>query len=249
MRGGFDRRIARAQELTATYPESADLLGFYRELSIFQKPIFGELRSTDVGRLAAYFPALIELVERAGPDPLAHFARECLRDAAAREELLTGYWEAPAKCTAAPENQFFARVLLQPFAEYLAGRGQLDLEGMPSTCPFCSANPGAAVLRGEGDGAKRSLLCSLCATEWPYRRILCPNCGEEQKDKLPFYVAEEIDHVRVEACDTCNTYVKSIDLTKNGLAVPEVDEVATVTLDLWAEEHGYSKLQNNLLGM
>jgi formate dehydrogenase maturation protein FdhE len=28
-----------------------------------------------------------------------------------------------------------------------------------------------------------------------------------------------------------------------------VDEIATVALNIWAEEHGYSKLEPNLLGM
>jgi len=35
----------------------------------------------------------------------------------------------------------------------------------------------------------------------------------------------------------------------NGLAVPEVDELASVSLDLWAAEKGYNKLQVNLLGL
>ena len=39
----------------------------------------------------------------------------------------------------------------------------------------------------------------------------------------------------------------AIDLTKNGLAIPCVDELACVPLDLWAEEAGYEKLQRNLL--
>ena len=51
-------------------------------------------------------------------------------------------------------------------------------------------------------GAKRFLLCSLCFNEWEFRRLLCPNCGEEDKDKLPVYTAEEFPHIRVEACDT-----------------------------------------------
>jgi formate dehydrogenase maturation protein FdhE len=33
------------------------------------------------------------------------------------------------------------------------------------------------------------------------------------------------------------------------LAVPVVDELASVPLDIWAEEQGYTKLQPNLLGM
>ena len=40
-----------------------------------------------------------------------------------------------------------------------------------------------------------------------------------------------------------------IDLSKNGLADPLVDELASVPLDLWAQEHGYAKLHPNLLGM
>jgi formate dehydrogenase maturation protein FdhE len=40
-----------------------------------------------------------------------------------------------------------------------------------------------------------------------------------------------------------------VDLTKNGRAEPLVDEMATPHLDLWARDHGYTKLQSNLLGM
>jgi FdhE protein len=63
------------------------------------------------------------------------------------------------------------------------------------------------------------------------------------------YTAKEFPHVRIEACDTCRTYIKSVDLTKNGLAVPVVDELATISLALWADERGYTKVQLNLLGM
>jgi FdhE protein len=63
------------------------------------------------------------------------------------------------------------------------------------------------------------------------------------------YVAAQIDHIRVEACDTCRAYLKSVDLTKDGFAVPEVDEIATVALNLWAEDRGYTKIETNVLGM
>ena len=106
-----------------------------------------------------------------------------------------------------------------------------------------------AVLRPEGDGGKRSLICSLCSTEWDLRRLLCPQCGEEDKEKLPIYTAQQFPYIRVEACDSCHSYMKAIDLTKNGLAVPEVDDLASVALDLWAQEKGYTKLQVNLFGI
>ena len=51
------------------------------------------------------------------------------------------------------------------------------------------------------------------------------------------------------ACDACHCYIKTVDLTKDGHAVPVVDELATIPLNLWATEHGYLKLQSNFLGI
>jgi FdhE protein len=89
----------------------------------------------------------------------------------------------------------------------------------------------------------------LCAHQWNFRRIYCPACGEEREPQMAFYSAPEISHVRVDVCDSCHHYLKTVDLTKYGYAVPVVDELATIPLDLWAVEHGYTKLQTNLLGI
>jgi FdhE protein len=78
---------------------------------------------------------------------------------------------------------------------------------------------------------------------------VCPSCGEEDNHKLPVYTADEFDYIRVEACDTCKSYIKSVDLTKNGHAELAVDEIAAAALDLWAREHGYEKIELNLMGM
>jgi formate dehydrogenase accessory protein FdhE len=211
--------------------------------------VYEELRSsgeTDMRGLLRHFPALLKLVRRTGPETLADFGAEHFSSPDTQLELLLAAWEGGADEDA---GRFYARVLLQPYAEHLALRGKIDVEETTAICPFCSARPVAGVLRGEGDGAKRWMLCSLCATEWPYLRVVCPSCGERDKDKLPVYTAADFDHVRVEACDQCRTYVKSVDLTRNGRAVPVVDELATVALNIWAEEHGYAKLESNLLGL
>jgi len=246
MKFSYEARIARAKELSEIYPTAASLLSFYRDLAEFQKPVF-EQADSEVRSLVGHFPALLELVRAKGPEPLAWFGAEHLRDPEAPEKMLLACWQGEAPHD---EGRFYARVLLQPYAERLAtGTTVGNITGSESVCPFCSARPALAVLRGEGDGAKRSLQCSVCSTEWLYRRVLCPGCGEENKDHLPIYIAEGLDHVRVDACDTCRTYIKSIDLTKNGHAVPIVDEIATVALNIWAEEHNYAKLEPNLLGM
>ena len=243
----WDRRIGRAEQLAHTCPPAAELLRFYGKIVRFQKGIYEQLKP-DSGRppvsvLVPHFPALLSLVKRIGPAPVAHVAGELAQDKSQWEDLLANSGNASA------EREFFARCLLQPYTEYLASRSDIAVGVVQPACPFCASNPVVAVLRGEGDGAKRFLLCSLCATEWDFRRLLCPNCGEEKEPKLPVYTAQEFPHVHIEACDSCRMYIKSVDLTKNGLAAPVVDEIATVSLNLWAEEHGYTKLQLNLLGM
>ncbi|MCH7491120.1 MAG: hypothetical protein IID05_10550 [Gemmatimonadetes bacterium] len=40
-----------------------------------------------------------------------------------------------------------------------------------------------------------------------------------------------------------------MDLRKDGRAVPLVDDLATVELDVWCRERGLRKIQPNLLGM
>ena len=92
-------------------------------------------------------------------------------------------------------------------------------------------------------------MCSLCFTEWSFHRILCPHCGETDFGKLPVFTSEEFALLRVEGCETCKTYLLSVDMTKDGTAVPVVDELAALSLNLWAQQEGYRKLQPNLLGL
>lgn len=250
----WDRRIARAGELSQKYPASSELLRFYQELARFQKTVYERLSAMpehDVPALLPFFPELIKLVRKVGSPALVRTANALSQDADQdRLSLLDSVWQHQVGThELASEYAFFAQALLQPYAEFLAGKSRAADEGSPASCPFCGSQPQVAVLRPEGDGAKRFLLCSLCATEWTYRRVICPNCGEENKDHLPIYSAQEFDYVRLDACDTCHTYIKAIDLTKNGNAVPAVDELATVSLNLWAQENNYHKFRPNLFGV
>jgi FdhE protein len=246
----WDRRIARAEELSKTCPPAAEILRFYREVALFQKSIFEQIESRggasrpDPSVLMPYFLPLLSLAKHAGPAHLARVAEDLAADQAQWGALLYKRGEALDA-----GKEFFARALLQPYMEYMACHSNIAVGVVQSVCPFCGEQSQVGVLRGEGDGGKRSLICSLCSTEWDFRRLLCPRCGEEEELKLPVYTAEQFPHVRVEACDTCHTFIKSVDLTKNGLAVPVVEELASVALNVWAEEHGYRKLKLNVLGM
>jgi FdhE protein len=269
----WDERVARARLLAERYPAAADALLFYAEVAELQKLLLSEipdalreqarapdapmLDALDLDRVAAGCPALCDLVRRVGPPALREAAQELAgRGPSGARRLLEEYRSAAGHGTAevSPTNAFFAQALLQPFAERLAlARWREPAHDAPfdapSSCPLCAAAPQAGVLREDGQGARRSLLCSLCLTEWGYRRILCPSCGEERFDALPVYTADAFEHVRVEACESCRAYIKTVDLSKDGRAVPVVDELAAVALDLWAEGRGYRKVWPNLLGL
>lgn len=250
----WNTRINRALELIQSQPAASELLQFYQQLARFQESVFEQLPSAenhDVSVLVPFIAGLVSTVERHGSLALKAAAKSLAHTSHAEIlELLTIMWQhEPEYKKFTSEYLFFARALLQPYAEHLASRSSHSEDGSPPVCPFCGSKPQVAVLRPEGDGGKRSLICSLCATEWPFLRVRCPNCGEEHKDKLPVFVADNIDYVRVDACDSCHSYIKSVDMTKNGRAVPVVDELATLSLNLWAQEKGYSKVEVNLLGM
>lgn len=240
----WDRRIERAEELASTCSSAAEVLRFYGKIARLQKTVYEQLKGRpEISVLLPHFGTLLSLVKHAGPAPLVRMADELAQNRKRWEALLAGWRHAGRG------EEFFARALLQPYTEYMARQSDVASGTVQPRCPFCGERPQVGVLRGEGEGGKRSLICSLCSTEWEFRRILCLECGEESERKLPVYTAEEFPHVRIEACDTCRSYIKSVDFTKNGLAVPVVDELAAIPLDLWAQEHGYTKLQVNLLGM
>ena len=256
----WEKRVQRAARLAERFAHSQEILAFYGEVLKLQRRIFDEISQApapsassearfcgrlDVAEAARHLPALLSLVEEQGPAKLAEEASPIRGESAEQR----GTMLASLLAGELSERAFFARALLQPYAERLAASLPVPAyAGDKSVCPLCDSRPQAAVLRPEGDGGKRYLLCSLCLTEWEFRRILCPACGEENHRQLPRYSAEEVDAVRVEGCDTCHFYLKSVDMTVDGLAVPLVDEVATVPLDLWASEHGYKKITPNLMG-
>ena len=273
----YDARIRRAQHLAAAYPFAAEILTFYLHIAAFQKTVHaqipqswgnqpvarpgGHIRSElNLVILLPHFPAYLSLLEGKGPKPVAAAARDfAAKGSAAWIASFADFWSfgcRPKQSSSDVENTtedplilFILQAFLQPYVEFLGARTTTaPLVVTARVCPWCGARPLLGVMRPEGDGGKRFLVCSFCLQEWEFRRILCPTCGEEAEAKLPVYVAEQLPHIRVEACDTCKFYLRTIDLTKDGNAVPLVDDLAAIPLTLWAQEHGYTRLQPNLLG-
>jgi FdhE protein len=257
----YQRRIRRAEQLAAQHSFAREILGFYTHVARFQQTLESGLEKMPVDavsaatlprseKLAKNFREFLRVVETNGPERVMNAAQGLLVASSEKlNDLLDDTWHSVAQAPATAEESL-AYAFLQPYAEFARSRAGLQFANYTlPLCPFCNRKPALAVLRPMGDGAQRKLLCGFCLAEWDFRRIVCPDCGEEDHGKLPVYTAEAFAHIRVECCDRCQTYIKSIDLTKNGLAEPLVDELSSVPLDLWAQEHGYAKLHPNLLGM
>ena len=262
LKNSWDSLIRRAEHLAARAGATGEMLTFYAGLLRAQKDAYESLRGRkgwlpsgvleeDLPVVRLLMPELLRAVEVSGPAALAAEARTLLR---AREEevdgLLLEQWRAPA------DVQFFAKALLQPYACWLAESGGRPVdrifERRENRCPFCGGRAQVSVLRVKEPSAEsggRDLICAACLTEWPFRRVVCAQCGEERPSKLGYFRTPEYDHVRIEACDTCKHYIKGVDLTRLGLAAPLVDEVAAAPLDVWAQEHGYTKIELNLVGL
>jgi len=261
-RFSWEKRIQRAHELCRPESASREVLAFYEHILGVQQRIFEALpaanslpqtpdsfrKQLDVEQALKWLPAVLDVVRTKGPTKLADTAgRLAASSEELRRHLLHGFLnnQQPKPDDA---SSFFARAVLQPMAEHVVADAVVPLTTSVTTCPMCDGKPQLAILRPEGDGGKRHLVCSFCSTEWEFRRVLCAVCGETDYSKLPRYLPEDPQAVRVEACDTCKFYLKSFDMTADGRLVPEIDEVATIALVLWAVEHGYQKIQSNVMG-
>jgi len=260
LKDSWSRRVARARQLAQGGGPAAALLSSYADLLALQHASFESFQKAgapsgslerDLPLVRAQVPALLRAVAEKGPERLAKEATELLQDGAggAIEQLLLAYWHTPS------DQHFFGKAALQPYASWLAesGVGPIDrrITRADNRCPFCGGRPQLSILgaANETDGGGRQLLCATCLTVWPFRRVVCVYCGEEDERRTGYFHTPAFDHLRLDACESCKHYLKTVDLTKSGLAVPLVDEVAGAPLDLWARERGYEKIELNLLGL
>jgi formate dehydrogenase accessory protein FdhE len=251
-------RRRRAAELLEAQPHAAELLRLYvalvdvwtdgHEVALAERP--------DPARLPAYavervLPRVLEATFAAGPeklraDALRRFHEADLEDLVAR-------WLAGAELS--ETDRYLGRASAAPLLEALSGTGMPGQAASADRrhCPECGGLPRLAFFGISGEAlvtAPRHLLCSRCSHSWPYPRMVCAGCGNQETPGLPILAdADRFPGLRVDACDACRRYLVTVDLPKDPNAVPVVDELVALPLDLFARERGFTKITPNLMGI
>ncbi len=221
-------------------------------------------------------PRVMKATEAAGPEPLAAAARDLLEAGRLEESLavwLAGGELAPVERYLARASLCAPLVALEADAGAACADDPSPRAGR--RCPRCSGPPQLSIRSRSGEqlvSGRRHLVCARCGQSWSYSGSTCPSCGEMSASARTVF-AERRDgpvvggdgddheatgvaradgrtfpHLRIDACASCERYLIDVDLGRDARAVPEVDELAALPLDLYAAEQGLSKITPNLMG-
>ncbi len=245
----FEQRSTRAALLAGKSDAAREALHFAAALCKAQASCADGLQSValsghlenDVDKILTLISPILEVIAQRSDD-----ARQRLKDdASVAKTRLQVFWSEN-------HHDYISRALLQPYAAMLREKNITpDRVHSPGHCPFCG---GAAWISSrksapDAESGFRYLGCSLCGLEWNFNRIACPACDEGDPHKLPNFTSDAHPAVRIESCETCRRYVKSIDLTLDARPVPPIDDLLSLSMDLWAVEEGFVRIEPGMAGM
>ena len=204
----------------------------------------------DSGRVAEYFFRLLEAFKEKNPgkyaalrkathSPSFRFDRflASLLQNQVTEDRLKKEWEEGGSLLF-----FFLLQSIKPAFEAQAKiwrGGQMDFSWNQGYCPFCGGFPGMAEIREEG---KKFIHCPICSTPWEYPRMQCPFCDNNNPEKLTYFQVEEEPGYRVDLCQECKTYLKTVVSREREDPLDwEVEDYLTLHLDFLAQEEGYRR--------
>jgi len=93
----------------------------------------------------------------------------------------------------------------------------------------------------EGEVGKRYLLCSFCSYQGEIDRLFCPFCSNNDQRSLYYFHGEGEEAHRIDLCDKCHQYIKTIDYRNLAESDPVLEDLATLHLDILAIQKGYKR--------
>lgn len=107
-------------------------------------------------------------------------------------------------------------------------------------CPVCGSLP--LMGRLEGREGVRLHTCSFCCHEYRVPRLGCAFCAEAPEAEAHYYSSEQEPGYLLEVCRACNTYIKLADFREHDRGwLPVLDDLASLALDLYARQMGFTR--------
>jgi FdhE protein len=111
------------------------------------------------------------------------------------------------------------------------------------TCPAC----------GEDEASRLPIFTEEGALGAPDGTVVPGVSGGHRQAAAPGAAARgrapRFHHLAIHGCRTCGRYLLSVDTSRDAHAVPVVDEMGAIPLDLYAQEEGLRKIVPNLMGL
>jgi len=113
-------------------------------------------------------------------------------------------------------------------------------------CPVCNAVPSLSFNRQE-EG--KTLFCSYCSSRGTWHRIGCPGCRNRDARKLELIEVEQEKGFRIDLCNECRGYIKTMDERLLSEYTPELLDIISLPLDILAQGRGYKRRSPNPIGI
>ncbi len=204
----------------------------------------------DLSHPEAYFGALMKIAGKINLEEAQAVMRDLREGKLVFSAMIKDSFENFSSEEPVPESEedsfdlvgFFMEESLRPALERVAQKYAAAIRDSNWTegyCPVCGKEPKIGELREEE--GRRFLFCSQCGSEWTFVRIKCPFCGNEEQKTLSYFTVEEDERYRVDVCDRCKRYIKTVDF-RSTRETPDLDieDIATIHLDMLANEEGYN---------
>jgi FdhE protein len=202
----------------------------------------------DLSEPKQYFLALLEIAEKRAPGETKEIVQKIKDGSFNFEKLICDSFSSLQDDTSDEVNEdvidlvdLFLEESLRPALEKVVekyGSMVAEIGWTEGYCPICGKEPKIGEIREEE--GRRFLFCTQCGFEWRFRRIKCPFCGNEEQQTLAYFTIEGEEKYRVDVCHECKRYIKIVDFRESKEeANLDVEDIATLHLDMLANEEGY----------
>jgi len=190
--------------------------------------------------LQAYYKEILDIVTAFLSDKTPEVERLCAlsRKASRVWEAISGWFQirdqqpAEGAVDRGRLTDFVLQATLRPFLiahSRPLWRALEPREWIQRVCPICGGRPDFSLL--DRERGARWLLCSCCDTPWIFLRIGCPYCDNQDHESL-VYFTDDSETYRLYVCRACASYVKALDLRRNGSPISvAVERILTLPLD------------------